>query len=207
MYGAGELTLDMMRSATIQRRTKETDITVTVELDGQGLAEISTGIGFFDHMLRHLAKHGGFNLTVKARGDLEIDPHHTVEDVGICLGQAMLKAVGTPTGLQRFGHAVVPMDEALAEAAVDFSGRPYLVFRAEIPKVKLGDFDAELAEEFMRAFAMNSRITLHLLVRYATNVHHAVEVMFKACARALGQALVVDSSSTSIPSTKGVIEA
>lgn len=196
-----------MRSATIQRETKETQISVTVTLDGSGIANVSTGIGFFDHMLTHLAKHGGFDLTVKALGDLEIDGHHTVEDVGICLGQAFLKAVGTPVGLRRFGHAVIPMDEALAESAVDFSGRPYLVFRADVPKVKVGDFDAELAEEFFRAFAMNSRITLHIVLRYATNVHHAVEVMFKAFARSLGQALSIESGSTTIPSTKGVIQA
>lgn len=195
------------RTATIERETRETHIAVTVRLDGTGDADVSTGIGFFDHMLTHLAKHGGFDISVQAKGDLEIDGHHTVEDVGICLGQAFLKAVGKPTGLKRFGHAVVPMDEALAEVAVDFSGRPYLVFRAEVPKVKVGDFDAELAEEFFRAFAMNSRITLHVVLRYATNVHHAVEVMFKACARALGQALAVEAGSSAIPSTKGVIEA
>lgn len=180
---------------------------MTVKLDGSGDADVSTGIGFFDHMLTHLAKHGGFDISVHAKGDLEIDAHHTVEDVGICLGQAFLKAVGQPVGLQRFGHAVIPMDEALAEVAVDFSGRPYLVFRGDIPKVKVGEFDAELAEEFFRAFAMNSRLTLHVILRYATNVHHAVEVMFKAYARALGQALSVDEQSTAIPSTKGVIEA
>lgn len=196
-----------MRSATVQRETKETQISVTVKLNGSGDADVSTGIGFFDHMLTHLAKHGGFDISVHAKGDLEIDAHHTVEDVGICLGQAFLKAVGQPVGLQRFGHAVIPMDEALAEVAVDFSGRPYLVFRGDIPKVKVGEFDAELAEEFFRAFAMNSRLTLHVILRYATNVHHAVEVMFKAYARALGQALSVDEQSTAIPSTKGVIEA
>lgn len=196
-----------MRSATIQRKTNETQIAVTVRLDGRGEADVSTGIGFFDHMLTHLAKHGGFDISVQATGDLEIDGHHTVEDIGICLGQAFLKAVGEPVGLRRFGHAVVPMDEALAEVAVDFSGRPYLVFRAEVPKVQVGDFDAELAEEFFRAFAMNSRITLHVILRYATNVHHAIEVMFKAYARALGQALSVDPASSGIPSTKGVIEA
>lgn len=195
-----------MRQATIERSTKETTITVSVNLDGTGIADVETGVGFFDHMLTHLAKHGQFDITVKAKGDLEIDAHHTVEDVGICLGQAFLQAVGEPKGLTRFGHAVIPMDEALAEAAVDFSGRPFLVFRAEIPKVKLGDFDAELAEEFFRAFSMNSRITLHLILRYATNVHHSVEVMFKAFARALGQALSVDPDSDAIPSTKGVLQ-
>lgn len=195
-----------MRQATLDRKTNETSISVSVNLDGTGESTIDTGIGFFDHMLTHLAKHGGFDIEVKADGDLEIDGHHTVEDVGICLGQAFLQAVGEPKGLHRFGHSVIPMDEALAEAAVDFSGRPYLVFRADIPKVALGDFDAELAEEFLRAFAMNSRITLHVVLRYATNVHHSVEVIFKAVARALGEALQVDPDSDVIPSTKGVLE-
>jgi imidazoleglycerol-phosphate dehydratase len=195
-----------MRKASIDRKTNETTISVEVNLDGEGNSDIDTGIGFFDHMLTHLAKHGQFDITVKAKGDLHIDAHHTVEDVGICLGQAFLQAIGDPICLTRFGHAVIPMDEALAEVAVDFSGRPYLVFRADIPKVMLGDFDAELAEEFFRAFAMNSRTTLHLILRYATNVHHSVEVMFKAYARALSQALTVDSNIKGIPSTKGVLE-
>jgi imidazoleglycerol-phosphate dehydratase len=195
-----------MRKASLERTTNETTISVEVNLDGEGKSDIDTGIGFFDHMLVHLAKHGQFDITVKAKGDLVIDGHHTVEDVGICLGQAFLKAIGDPTGLTRFGHAVIPMDEALAEAAVDFSGRPYLVYRADVSKVKLGEFDAELAEEFFRAFAMNSRITLHVILRYATNVHHSVEVMFKAYARALSQALTIDPNQKGIPSTKGVLE-
>ena len=195
-----------MRKASLERTTNETTISVEVNLDGEGKSDIDTGIGFFDHMLVHLAKHGQFDITVKAKGDLVIDAHHTVEDVGICLGQAFLKAIGDPTGLTRFGHAVIPMDEALAEAAVDFSGRPYLVYRADVSKVKLGEFDAELAEEFFRAFAMNSRITLHVILRYATNVHHSVEVMFKAYARALSQALTIDPNQKGIPSTKGVLE-
>jgi imidazoleglycerol-phosphate dehydratase len=195
-----------MRQGEVSRQTKETNIRVSVNLDGTGQADISTGVGFFDHMLTHLAKHGLFDLQVKAEGDLHIDPHHTVEDVGICLGQAFLKAVGAPEGIRRFGHAVIPMDEALAEAAVDVSGRPYLVFRADIPKVKLGDFDAELAEEFLRAFAMNARLTLHIVLRYSTNAHHAVEVSFKAFARALGEALSRDPRVKGVPSTKGVIQ-
>lgn len=196
-----------MRTASINRKTNETTIQVEINLDGSGKSDIQTGIGFFDHMLDHLARHGQFDLTVHAQGDLHIDAHHTVEDVGICLGQAILQAVGEPRGLTRFGHSVIPMDEALAESAVDFSGRPFLVFRADIPKVMLGDFDAELAEEFFRAFAMNSRITLHLLLRYGTNVHHGVEVMFKAFARSLGQALSVDPDKSEIPSTKGLLQA
>jgi len=196
-----------MRKATINRKTNETSIEVEIDLDGSGKSDIQTGIGFFDHMLDHLARHGGFDVKVHATGDLHIDAHHTVEDVGICLGQAFLQAVGEPKGLTRFGHSVIPMDEALAESAIDFSGRPFLVFRADIPKVKLGDFDAELAEEFFRAFSMNSRITLHLLLRYGTNVHHGVEVMFKAFARSLGQALSINPESDEIPSTKGVLQA
>jgi imidazoleglycerol-phosphate dehydratase len=196
-----------MRRKSLSRKTNETSISVEVNLDGQGEANIDTGVGFFDHMLTHLAKHGQFDITVKAKGDLHIDAHHTVEDVGILLGQAFLQAIGEPVGLTRFGHAVIPMDEALAEAAIDFSGRPFLVFNADIPKVRLGDFDAELAEEFFRAFAMNSRITLHLNLHYGTNVHHGVEVLFKAYARALRQALTIDPTATGIPSTKGVLEA
>ncbi len=195
-----------MRTATIDRKTGETSIHVEVTLDGEGRSDISTGVGFFDHMLTHLAKHGLFDLVVKCDGDLEIDAHHSVEDVGIALGQAFLKAIGEPVGIRRFGHAVLPMDEALAEASVDFSGRPYLVFRANIPKVKLGDFDAELAQEFFRALAMNSRITLHLELRYGDNVHHCVEIMFKAVARALRAALEADARVKGVPSTKGVLE-
>lgn len=195
-----------MRQGEVSRQTKETKIRVSVNLDGTGKADVSTGVGFFDHMLTHLAKHGFFDIEVKAEGDLHIDPHHTVEDVGISLGQAFLKAVGTPEGIRRFGHAVIPMDEALAEAAVDFSGRPFLVYRADVPKVKLGEFDTELAEEFLRAFAMNARITLHVVLRYSSNAHHAVEVMFKAFARALGDALSHDPRVKGVPSTKGVIQ-
>lgn len=195
-----------MRSAEIKRKTKETAIEVNVDLDGTGAAEVSTGIGFFDHMLVHLAKHGLFNIRVSAKGDLEIDGHHTVEDIGICLGQAFLKAVGSPEGISRFGHAVLPMDDALAEVAVDFSGRPYLLYRANLPKGAVGDFDTELAEEFFRAFAMNSRITLHVVLRYGTNAHHCIEVMFKAFARALSLALDLDERIQGVPSTKGVLE-
>ncbi len=195
-----------MRKAEIRRETKETQITVSVSLDGTGESDIQTGVGFFDHMLTHLARHGLFDIRVAAKGDLHIDAHHTVEDVGICLGQAFLKAVGVPEGLRRYGHAVVPMDEALAEAAIDFSGRPYLVYRADLSKVKLGDFDTELAREFLQAFAMNARITAHVILRYGDNAHHGVEVMFKAFARALSQAMSKDPRVRGIPSTKGVIE-
>jgi imidazoleglycerol-phosphate dehydratase len=196
-----------MRKGRIKRSTKETQIAVTVGLDGSGKAEIATGIGFFDHMLTHLARHGGFDITVKAKGDLHIDPHHTVEDVGICLGKAFLDAVGDPVGLVRFGHAVVPMDEALAEAAVDFSGRPFLAFDAELSKGRLGEFDIELTEEFLRAFSVNARMTVHIVLRYGKNAHHCVEGIFKAFARALGEALRRDPRVKGVPSTKGMLEA
>ncbi len=195
-----------MRKAEIARETAETAIRVALEIDGTGVAEVSTGVGFMDHMLTHLAKHGLFNLKVEARGDLHIDAHHTVEDLGICLGKAFVQALGDKKGISRFGHAVVPMDEVLAEAAVDVSGRPYLVFDAAVPKVKIGDFDAELAEEFLRAFAINARITLHIILRYGGNVHHCIEAVFKAMARALDQATSLDIRVGGVPSTKGVLE-
>lgn len=195
-----------MRTATVKRKTKETDISVTVHLDGEGRAEIDTGVGFFDHMLTHLARHGLFDLTVSAKGDLHIDPHHTVEDIGICLGKAFLKAVGEPVGLVRFGHAVTPMDEALAEVSLDFSGRPYLVFQAELPKGKLGDFDIELTEEFMQAFAVQARLNVHVILRHGKNTHHCIEGIFKAFARALCQALRLDPRVAGVPSTKGMLE-
>ncbi len=195
-----------MRTAAISRETRETRISVSVNLDGEGTGRIATGVGFFDHMLDHVARHGLFDLEVKAEGDLHIDPHHTVEDVGICLGNAFLQAVGEPKGLARYGHAVVPMDEALAEVAVDFSGRPFLVFSADLPKARLGEFDAELAEEFLRAFAVQARITLHVDLRYGKNLHHCIEALFKALGRALRQALAIDPRVRSVPSTKGMLE-
>jgi len=195
-----------MRQAALERKTNETQITVSIVLDGEGRADVSTGVGFFDHMLTHLARHGLFDITVKATGDLHIDAHHTVEDVGICLGQAFLQALGDLKGITRYGHAVVPMDEALAEAAIDCSGRPFLVFDAALPHGKLGDFDTELAEEFFRAFAVNSRTTLHLILRYGKNSHHGIEGLFKAFARALGQAVRIDPRVKDVPSTKGLLQ-
>ena len=196
----------MARTAEISRETKETQIKLTVAVDGTGSIEAKTGIGFFDHMLTHIAKHGLFDLVVDAKGDLEIDAHHTVEDVGICLGKAFAQALGEMKGIARFGHAVVPMDEALAEVAVDFSGRPFLVFEAELPRGKVGDFDSELTEEFFRAFAVNSRTTLHILLRYGSNLHHCIEGIFKAFARALDRATQLDPRVTGVPSTKGMLE-
>lgn len=195
-----------MRRADISRDTNETSIALSVDLDGTGTADIATGVGFFDHMLHHIARHGLFDLTVKAKGDLHIDAHHTVEDVGIVLGKALLQALGEPTGIARYGQASVPMDEALAEVAIDLSGRPFLVFNAEIPKVSLNGFDSELCEEFFRAFAMNARMCLHINVRYGTNVHHIIEGIFKAVARALRAAVAHDPRVVGVPSTKGSIE-
>jgi imidazoleglycerol-phosphate dehydratase len=196
-----------MRRAELNRETAETRIRVEVELDGEGRADVATGVGFFDHMLTHLARHSLMNITVAAEGDLHIDAHHTVEDVGICLGKAFVQALGEPKGLVRYGRSLVPMDETLAEAAVDISGRPFLSFRAELPGSRVGSFDAELAEEFLRAFAVNARITLHVNLRYGSNLHHCIEGIFKAVARALGEAVRIDPRVKGVPSTKGMLEA
>ncbi len=191
-----------MRYAELSRKTKETDIAVKLDLDG-GAADISTGIGFFDHMLTALAVHGGMGLTVKAEGDLNVDGHHTVEDVGIVLGTAFKEALGDKKGIARYGTAFIPMDEALGFASVDISGRPFLVFDAEFPEEKIGDFDSCLTEEFFRAFAFNAGITLHLKCVYGKNSHHIAEALFKACAHALKDAKA--ATGNEILSTKGVL--
>jgi len=192
------------RSATIARRTTETDIKLTLALDGSGQAQIETGIGFFDHMLTSFARHGMFDLTVTARGDLHIDAHHSVEDVGIVLGQAFSEALGDKRGITRFGQALVPMDEALAEAAVDISGRAHLAWSAKFGREQLGTMDTQLFEEFFRAFAGNARLTLHVTSRAGSNAHHVAESCFKAVARALRMAAAVDPRAAgAIPSTKG----
>lgn len=196
----------MARIAEISRETKETQIRLSVAIDGSGSIDAKTGIGFFDHMLTHIAKHGLFDLAVDAKGDLEIDAHHTVEDVGICLGKAFAQALGDMKGITRFGHAVIPMDEALAEVAIDFSGRPFLVFEADLPRGMVGEFDSELTEEFFRAFAVNSRTTLHIVLRHGSNTHHCIEGIFKAFARALDRATQLDPRVTGVPSTKGMLE-
>lgn len=196
-----------MRKAELTRETKETKIKVSVCLDGSGKAEIATGIGFFDHMLTHLARHGLLDLMVSAEGDLHIDAHHTVEDIGICLGEAVHKAVGDPKGLARYGHAVIPMDESLAEVAIDFSGRPYLHFDALLSAERIGEFDSELTEEFFRAFAVHAKLNLHIVLRHGKNAHHCVEGIFKAFARALRQALTLDPRVKDVPSTKGMLQA
>ena len=196
----------MARTATLRRTTAETDIALTLDLDGSGRAEIATGIGFLDHMLTALARHALFDLTVVAKGDLHIDFHHTTEDVGIVLGQALARALGDKRGVRRFGQALVPMDEALAEAAVDLSGRPFLAWSAAFARDKVGEMDTELFEEFFRALAMNALITLHVTARAGRNAHHVAEACFKAVARALRMAVEPDPrAGDAIPSTKGAL--
>jgi imidazoleglycerol-phosphate dehydratase len=194
------------RTAEIVRETKETHIRVTIDLDGTGKAQVSTGIGFFDHMLDSFARHGGFDLTVEAKGDLHIDFHHTVEDVGIVLGQAMAKALDGFAGIRRFGHAEIPMDETLSRCAIDLSNRPYLVWKVAFSRPKIGDFDTELFKEFHQAFAMNSGACVHLECAYGENNHHIAESGFKALARALRTAVELDPKTQGqAASTKGVL--
>ncbi len=195
----------MSRTADITRTTGETAVQVTLSLDGAGEGRRETGVGFFDHLLDALARHGGFDLDVGVRGDLDTGPHHTVEDTGIALGQALDRALGERAGIARFGQATVPMDEALATCAIDVSGRPYVAFTAELPPVSIGGFDADLAEEFVRALAGAAKLTVHLRVEAGTNAHHMVECAFKALARALREAVAVDPRERGVPSTKGVL--
>jgi imidazoleglycerol-phosphate dehydratase len=195
----------MSRTAQIHRQTGETNITLSLDLDGTGQSAIQTGVGFFDHMLTLLAKHSLFDLNVQAQGDLHVDAHHTVEDVGICLGKALVQALGDKAGIRRYGVMTVPMDEALATAAVDLSGRVFCVWNAEVPLETLGTFNAQLAEEFWRAVAGNTLMNLHVICHYGKNTHHIIEAIFKATARALRQAVEIDPRATGIPSTKGVL--
>jgi imidazoleglycerol-phosphate dehydratase len=196
------------RRAEISRETSETAITVALGLDGEGRADIATGIGFLDHMLTALARHGLFDLKVRAKGDLHIDFHHTTEDVGIVIGQCLRQALGDKRGIRRYGAAVIPMDEALAEAAVDISGRPFLAWSVSFGQPKIGEMDTELFEEFFRALAFNAGVTLHITQKAGTNAHHVAEACFKALARALREAVEPDPRAASaIPSTKGVLEA
>ncbi|WP_372624298.1 imidazoleglycerol-phosphate dehydratase HisB [Falsiroseomonas sp.] len=195
------------RCAEIARTTSETEIRLTLDLDGSGVAEIATGVGFLDHMLTALARHGMLDLTVAAKGDLHIDDHHTTEDVGIVLGQAVRAALGDKRGIRRYGQCLLPMDEALAEAAIDISGRPYLAWSVPFQRPKIGSFDTELVEEFFRAFAFNAGITLHVTLKAGTNAHHVAEACFKAVARALRMAVEPDPRAAgAIPSTKGSLE-
>lgn len=193
-----------MRTASISRTTKETDVAVEVNLDGTGAYDVATGVGFFDHMLEQLARHSGIDIKVRAKGDLHIDDHHTVEDVGIALGQAVRKALGDMKGIYRYADAYLPMDEALTRVALDVSGRPFLVFKVVFPKPKIGTFDTELVEEWFRAFAMNAGVTLHVETLYGSNAHHISESCFKALARVLKAAVAIDPRrGGEIPSTKG----
>ncbi len=192
-----------LRHATIERKTRETDIKLSIALDGTGRFEGATGVGFLDHMLELFARHGRFDLEVRATGDLQVDAHHTVEDLGIVLGQALAQAAGDKVGMARFGHSAVPMEETLVECVLDFCGRPYLAFKAEMPRGKVGEFDIELTEEFLRALAMNGGITMHLRLLEGRNAHHIIEAMFKAVARALAQAVVIDPAVKGVLSTKG----
>jgi imidazoleglycerol-phosphate dehydratase len=193
-----------MRKAAIKRKTKETDVEVEVNLDGAGVSQIATGIGFFDHMLDLLARHSRIDITVKAKGDLHIDHHHTTEDVGIALGQAVKQALGDMKGITRYADVHVPMDEALTRVAIDISGRPFLVFKAEFGRDKVGAFDTELVREWFQGFAINAGITLHVETLYGSNDHHIAESCFKGLARALRAAVAVDARAAGeVPSTKG----
>lgn len=195
----------MARTAHIQRQTGETKIDLTLDLDGSGRATIGTGVGFFDHMLTLLTRHSLIDLTVQALGDLHVDAHHTVEDVGICYGKALAQALGDKAGIRRYGDATVPMDETLVTAAIDLSGRPFCVWNADVPRETLGTFNAPLAEEFWRAVASSGAFALHVVCHYGQNTHHIVEGIFKATARALRQAIEIDPRMSGVPSTKGVL--
>jgi imidazoleglycerol-phosphate dehydratase len=193
------------RTATIQRTTGETDISLSLNLDGSGQAEIETGVGFFNHMLTLFAKHGLFDLAVQAQGDLDVDQHHTVEDVGICLGQAIREAVGDKAGIVRYGSMTLPMEETLVTSALDLSGRYWFVDDYTIPTEKIGEFDAQLVEVFWQAVAANALMNLHLVLHHGTNSHHIAEGIFKATARALRQAVTIDPRQSGVPSSKGVL--
>jgi imidazoleglycerol-phosphate dehydratase len=193
------------RTADISRRTNETDVRLSLSLDGAGAGRRTTGVGYFDHLLDAVARHGSLDLDVHVEGDLDTGPHHTVEDTGIALGQAIDSALGDRSGIRRFGHAVVPMDESRASAAIDVSGRPFTLFEAELPPVTIGGFDADLAEEFFRAVAGNAKLTLHVRIERGNNAHHMVEAAFKAFARALRAAVELDPRAHGVPSTKGLL--
>jgi imidazoleglycerol-phosphate dehydratase len=196
----------MSRSATIDRTTKETAVRITLTLDGRGESTIATGVPFFDHMLTQIARHGFFDLTIAAQGDVEIDAHHTVEDVGICLGEAFKKALGDKSGIRRYGRGTMPMHEALASVILDFSGRPHLVFNVPLPKAQVGNFEVELVEEFFTAFCNHSGANVHVNLAYGDNLHHIIEAVFKAFARALDEACGLDPRIEGVLSSKGKLE-
>jgi imidazoleglycerol-phosphate dehydratase len=193
------------RRASIERKTRETDVKVEIDLDGTGEYDVSTGIAFFDHMLQSFAKHGLFDLHIQAKGDLSVDTHHTVEDVGIALGQAVRAALGSPEGIRRYGARSLPMAEAKVEVSLDVSSRPYLVYRVELANDRIGSFDAGLTEDFLYAFSQNAGIDLHVELRYGRNPHHVVEAVFKGTARALREALEIDPRGAGLPTVKGAL--
>ncbi|MGB6779421.1 MAG: imidazoleglycerol-phosphate dehydratase HisB [Planococcus citreus] len=195
----------MMRKSDITRKTNETEIAVSFSLDGKGQADINTGVPFMDHMLDLFIKHGQFDGRIHANGDTHIDDHHTTEDIGIVLGQAVLEALGDKKGLRRYGNAFVPMDDALAQVVIDCSNRPHLEFRGDIPNAKVGAFDTELVHEFLWKFALESRMNVHVIVHYGRNTHHIIEAVFKALARALDDATIIDPRVEGVPSTKGLL--
>jgi len=194
-----------MRQSDIQRETAETRIQLSVVLDGTGKCDVQTGVGFLDHMLTLFARHSLIDLSVHAKGDLEVDAHHTTEDTGICLGQGIRQALGDKSGIRRYGHLTLPMEETLVTTALDLSGRSYLVFNAPIPAPKIGDFDSELVEDFWQAFAANSLCNLHILLHYGRNSHHIAEAIFKSVARSLRMAIEIDPRQQGVPSSKGTL--
>ncbi len=197
--------MTLERTSAITRKTAETNISLHLRLDGSGQNKIHTGIGFLDHMLVLLAKHALIDLEITAVGDLQVDAHHTTEDVGICLGQAIRECLGDKIGIRRYGHMILPMEETLVTSAIDFSGRPYLVFKSEMPAAKIGEFDSELVEDFWQGFASNAMCNLHILLHHGRNTHHIAEAIFKATARAIRVACEIDPRQTGVPSSKGVL--
>lgn len=195
----------MVRQAVISRTTNETDIHLELTIDGEGKAELETGVPFLTHMLDLFTRHGQFDLQVKAKGDIDIDDHHTTEDIGICLGQALREALGDKKGIKRYGNAFVPMDEALAQVVVDLSNRPHFEFHGEFPSQKVGTFDVELVHEFLWKLALEARMNLHVIVHYGRNTHHMIEAVFKALGRALDEATMIDPRVKGVPSTKGML--
>lgn len=197
--------MERLRSAELNRYTNETKIDLNFSVDGEGKSDIQTGVPFMDHMLDLFTKHGQFDLTVKADGDVEVDDHHTTEDIGICLGLALKEALGDKKGIKRYGNSFVPMDETLAQVVVDLSNRPHLEMRAEFPSQKVGSFDTELVHEFLWKLALEARMNLHVIVHYGHNTHHMIEAVFKALARALDEATMIDPRVKGVPSTKGML--
>ena len=195
----------MARDAVIERSTNETQIKLTLNLDGDGSGHLDTPVPFLTHMLDLFRKHGQFDLDIRAQGDIEIDDHHTTEDIGICLGQAFCEALGDKYGIKRYGHSLVPMDDALAQVVVDVSNRPHFEFRGDFPSQKVGTFDVELAREFLWKFALEARMNLHVIIHYGLNTHHMIEAVFKALGRALDEATIIDPRIKGVPSTKGML--